>query len=48
LKELLRLKLAESGWRDQLKEHCKVRPHMPARFLALTFARHPDAIIFLN
>jgi enhancer of yellow 2 transcription factor len=29
LKELLRLKLAESGWRDQLKEHCKVLPCLP-------------------
>lgn len=23
LKELLRMRLRESGWRDNLKEHCK-------------------------
>jgi enhancer of yellow 2 transcription factor len=32
LKELLRQKLAESGWRDQLKEHCKVFARSPPPF----------------
>ncbi len=41
LKELLRLKLAESGWRDQLKEHCKVVPSrsmLPRRVILPRFS----------
>ena len=38
MKELLRQKLAESGWRDQLKEHCKVTAHKPSVHLWPIFA----------
>ena len=47
LKELLRQKLAESGWRDQLKEHCKVA-HAPLHSPALLQLARPSPDIFLR